>query len=126
MPELMANNEINWQNYYASYTRTYIERDVRELTQVGDEVKFFQFLAAAAAVNGSLLNIDKKCDNVKNGVTLLLDTLVKWQETYAIPSLSTFGFTIDELKELAGKTDRKKTPVVFTVDEIRKIFTDRL
>jgi uncharacterized protein len=57
MPELMANNEINWQNYYASYTRTYIERDVRELTQVGDEVKFFQFLAAAAAVNGSLLNI---------------------------------------------------------------------
>jgi alcohol dehydrogenase class IV len=75
---------------------------------------------------GSLLNIDKKCDNVKNGVTLLLDTLVKWQETYAIPSLSTFGFTIDELKELAGKTDRKKTPVVFTVDEIRKIFTDRL
>ena len=57
MPELVANEEINWQNYYASYTKTYIERDVRDLTQVGDEVKFYQFMTAVAAMNGMLLNI---------------------------------------------------------------------
>ncbi len=75
---------------------------------------------------GCLLNFDKKCKNVKDGVTLLLDTLIKWQEEYTISSLSTFGFTVEELMELAEKTDGKKSPVVFSVDEIRKIFTARL
>lgn len=57
MPEVCINQEIDWQMYYASYTKTYIERDVRELTQVGDEVKFINFLTAIASVTGQLLNL---------------------------------------------------------------------
>lgn len=57
MPEVCVNQEIDWQMFYASYTKTYIERDVRELTQVGDEVKFINFLTAIASVTGQLLNL---------------------------------------------------------------------
>ena len=56
-PELCANPEFEWQMFYAAYVRTYIERDVRDLSQVGDEVKFTQFMTVAASCTGQLLNI---------------------------------------------------------------------
>ncbi len=57
MPELCVNPEYDWQMFYGAYVKTYIERDVRELTQVGDEVKFMQFMTAAASCTGQLLNL---------------------------------------------------------------------
>jgi len=57
LPELAAHPDYDWQMYYGSYVRTYIDRDVRELTQVGDEVKFTRFIVAAAARTGQLLNL---------------------------------------------------------------------
>lgn len=56
MPELSAKLEIDWQMYYAAYVKTYLERDVRELTQIGDEVKFIKFMIGMAACTGQLLN----------------------------------------------------------------------
>lgn len=43
--------------FYGAYVRTYIERDVRQLTQVGDEVKFLQFMTVVASCTGQLLNL---------------------------------------------------------------------
>ena len=40
MPELCTHPEYDWQMFYGAYVRTYIERDVRDLAQVGDEIKF--------------------------------------------------------------------------------------
>jgi len=48
---------MDWQLFYASYVKTYLERDVRDLAQVGDEVKFLQFMTASAAMTGQLLNL---------------------------------------------------------------------
>ncbi len=56
MPELWANPDFDWQMYYGAYVKTYIERDVRELTQVGDEVKFTSFMTVVASQTGQLLN----------------------------------------------------------------------
>ncbi|GAB6276393.1 MAG: ATP-binding protein [Rectinema sp.] len=56
MPELYANEAFDWQLFYGAYVKTYIERDVRELTQVGDEIKFIRFMTAAASCTGQLLN----------------------------------------------------------------------
>lgn len=56
MPAMHTGDEMDWQMFYAAYTQTYIERDVRELTQVGDELKFLKFLTAIAARSGQLLN----------------------------------------------------------------------
>ena len=57
MPELYTNKDFDWQMYYGAYVKTYIERDVRELTQVGDEVKFLRFMTVAASYIGQLLNL---------------------------------------------------------------------
>ncbi|MDR0916857.1 MAG: ATP-binding protein [Oscillospiraceae bacterium] len=57
MPELCANSDFDWQMFYAAYVKTYIERDVRDLTQVGDEVKFLQFMTVTASCTGQLLNV---------------------------------------------------------------------
>jgi predicted AAA+ superfamily ATPase len=57
MPALAADAAMDWQLFYASYTRTYLERDVRDLAQVGDETKFFKFMTALASRTGQLLNM---------------------------------------------------------------------
>lgn len=57
MPEMQDNPDLNWQRFYGAYVRTYIERDVRELSEVGDTVKFTRFMVVAAASTGQLLNL---------------------------------------------------------------------
>ncbi|MCL1912914.1 MAG: AAA family ATPase [Eubacteriaceae bacterium] len=55
--ELSANPGYGWQICFAAYVRTYIERDVCDLGQVVDQVKFTQFMTAMACRTGQLLNL---------------------------------------------------------------------
>ncbi|MGN0636556.1 MAG: ATP-binding protein [Acutalibacteraceae bacterium] len=57
MPELADHPDFDWQIYYGAYVRTYIDRDVRELSEIGDTVQFTKFMIAAAASTGQLLNM---------------------------------------------------------------------
>lgn len=57
MPELRENPDFDWQMFYGAYVRTYIDRDVRELSEIGDTVKFTKFMVAVAACTGQLLNL---------------------------------------------------------------------
>jgi len=43
--------------YHASYVQTYVQRDVRQLAQVGDLTAFTRFLRSAAARTAQLLNV---------------------------------------------------------------------
>lgn len=54
-PAIYADN-IKSDVFYSSYIKTYIERDVRQLTQVADEMLFLQFIAVAASRTGQLVN----------------------------------------------------------------------
>ena len=56
-PEICANPDHDWHMFYAAYVKTYIERDVRSLSQVGDELKFVRFMTATASCTGQLLNV---------------------------------------------------------------------
>jgi len=56
-PEFCANPDFDWQMFYAAYVRTYLERDVRKLANVGDEVKFTQFMTVVASLTGQLVNM---------------------------------------------------------------------
>jgi len=47
--------------FYGSYLQTYLQRDVRDLTQVGNERSFLKFLRACAARTGQLLNLADLC-----------------------------------------------------------------
>lgn len=55
MPEYVAQN-IDRNTFFEDYITTYLERDVRDLAQVGDLLKFKKFLVAVAARNGETLN----------------------------------------------------------------------
>jgi predicted AAA+ superfamily ATPase len=44
------------KTFYDSYIRTYIERDLRALALVGDELTFMQFITVAASRTGQMLN----------------------------------------------------------------------
>ena len=55
-PELHANPEIDGTAFYNSYLATYLERDVRALTNVGSLRDFERFLRACALRSANLLN----------------------------------------------------------------------
>ena len=74
MPALYENNYRAWEKYYADYVSTYIERDVRELSQVGDTLAFGQFLTALASRTGELLNMNSLATEI--GVSA--PTIKRW------------------------------------------------
>ena len=76
-PELQDADK-EWNAFYADYVKTYMERDVRELAAVQDLTAFRQFMIAAAARTGEILNfsaiaseIGKDVKTVKNWISIL-------------------------------------------------------
>lgn len=55
MPALYET-EQDIEQFYASYVNTYLQRDVKHLTQVGDELAFLRFLSACAARTSQMVN----------------------------------------------------------------------
>jgi predicted AAA+ superfamily ATPase len=55
-PEIATDPSRDATLWHANYVRTYLERDVRSLRQVGDLSQFQSFLRAIAARSGGLLN----------------------------------------------------------------------
>ena len=49
MPALYADRNVDWETYYRSYADTYLQRDIRDLAQVGDEMQFYNFMTIVAA-----------------------------------------------------------------------------
>ncbi|MDC7289043.1 ATP-binding protein [Blautia schinkii] len=49
MPELYADESVDWETYYRSYVDTYLQRDIRDLTQVADAMQFYNFMTIVAA-----------------------------------------------------------------------------
>lgn len=56
-PALYVGEAPDRDLFYASYLQTYLQRDVRDLAQVGDLMAFTRFLRSAAARTAQLLNI---------------------------------------------------------------------
>lgn len=76
-PELQDLN-VSWSDFYASYVKTYLERDVRELSAVHDLDVFRRFMIAVAARTGEVLNysniaseVAKDVGTVKNWISIL-------------------------------------------------------
>jgi predicted AAA+ superfamily ATPase len=55
-PEIVESG-TDWSRFYASYLRTYLDRDVSQLAQVGDLLQFEKFMTSMAARTGQLLNV---------------------------------------------------------------------
>ncbi len=55
MPALYEN-EQNIEIYYSSYVNTYLQRDIKDLTQVADELTFMRFMTSCAARTSQMVN----------------------------------------------------------------------
>ena len=108
MPELYANEHMDWEQFYASYVNTYIERDVKQLDSVGDTLAFMQFMTALASRTGELLNMSALAKDI--GVDS--KTVKKWisvlQTSNIIYLLQPFSLNIN--KRIV------KTPKVYFTD----------
>ena len=59
MPAIVSNEVSNNSIFYGSYLSTYIERDVRNLFDAIDSLKFLRFLTAVAARCSQMLNVNE-------------------------------------------------------------------
>jgi len=57
MPALVSGESSNSQIFYSSYLTTYIERDIRALSDAIDSLKFYKFITAVAARCSQMLNV---------------------------------------------------------------------
>ena len=56
MPALYADEPLpDIERFHSSYVQTYLQRDIKDLSQVGDELAFLRFLTAVAARTGQML-----------------------------------------------------------------------
>ncbi len=73
-PEIRANKEVDRQLWCSSYIQTYLERDVRQIINVGDLNTFNRFLRICAARTGQILNMSE----VARDVGVSVPTIKKW------------------------------------------------
>ena len=73
-PEIRTNPEVNRQLWMGSYIQTYLERDVRQIVNVGDLTTFHRFLRLTAARTGQILNLS----DLSRDVGMSVPTIKKW------------------------------------------------
>lgn len=72
-PDINVNN-TNWETFYSSYLQTYIERDIKDLNAVKNEMYFLKFLRILASRTGKMLNYTDIASEV--GVSVM--TIKSW------------------------------------------------
>lgn len=84
-PAIVLNPDMDKDLFYGSYLQTYIQRDVRDLARVGDELAFLRFVKAGAARTGQLLNLaelardaDVAPNTAKNWLSVLEASGLVW------------------------------------------------
>jgi predicted AAA+ superfamily ATPase len=58
-PELYEteSNLADWSDYYSSYFQTYIEKDIKDVLNIQDELAFIRFVKAVASLTAEMLNM---------------------------------------------------------------------
>lgn len=73
-PEIASKKSIDRQLWCGSYISTYLERDVRNLSQVGDLSQFERFLKLCAIRTGQLLNLSE----IAKEIGMSVPTVKRW------------------------------------------------
>ncbi|GAB1825608.1 MAG: ATP-binding protein [Burkholderiales bacterium] len=56
--------DVDWEIFYDSYFQTYLQRDVRNLTKVSNEMEFVRFVRAVAGRIGQQINFNSLANDV--------------------------------------------------------------
>jgi predicted AAA+ superfamily ATPase len=70
-PKLFTDRDNRWELFYGAYVKTYIERDVRQLKAVQNELDFMRFMTALAARTGQLLNYTDLAKDIGTAVNTI-------------------------------------------------------
>ena len=73
-PELYDKPEMTSDSFYSSYVDTYIERDISQLINVKDKMKFQNFMEILASLTGQELVYD----NIAKAVGVKVNTIQSW------------------------------------------------
>ena len=106
-PEVQKGT-VSPKDFYSSYLKTYIERDIKNLSQVADEMQFLQFITVVASRTSQLVNygdIAREC-----GISEV--TAKKW-----LSLLVTSGI-VYLLKPYFANVEKRvvKTPKLYFID----------
>ena len=55
-PRVITEADVSRQIFYDSYIKTYIERDVKDILNITDNLKFYNFIRSTASRTGQILN----------------------------------------------------------------------
>ena len=107
-PQLFISEDNKWELFYNAYVKTYIERDVRQLKTVQNELDFMKFMTALTARTGQLLNYT----DLSKDVNVAVNTIRAW-----ISVLQTSGLIYLLQPYSNNMTNRViKTPKVYFMD----------
>lgn len=107
-PEPCLNKQADRRLWFSSYVQTYLERDVRELTQVSDLGAFSRFLMLVATRTGNLLNMADLADEI--GISA--PTVKRW---LSVLETSQLIYLLQPYYKNFGKRIRK-SPKLYLLD----------
>jgi predicted AAA+ superfamily ATPase len=107
-PALFKASDKDWNLFYDSYMQTYIERDVKQIIKVSNELLFVNFIRALAARTSQMLNYA----NIAGEIGINETTVKSW-----LSILQTSGL-IYLLQPYSGNLTNRiiKTPKVYFLD----------
>ena len=73
-PEMVVHSRMNAELWYGSYLQTYLERDIRNLAQVGDLRLFQQFVRLLASRCAQILNLS----GLASDIGISVSTVKRW------------------------------------------------
>jgi len=105
-PELAHG--VNVQNFYSGYLQTYLERDIRDIIAIKDEMKFLKFMASIAVRTAQEI----KYDDITKEVEIDIKTAQSW-----LSILQTSGL-VYMLQPYSNNAIKRiiKTPKIYFMD----------
>ena len=100
------NSNLDPAQWYNDYIQTYIERDVRQITNVGDLNTFRKFISICAARCGQIINLS----SIANDIGISYHTVRKW---ISIMEQSFIIFTLKPFHENYNKRLIKSPKIYF-------------
>jgi hypothetical protein len=73
-PEIVVDKNRDIQMWFKSYLNTYLERDIRNLRQIGNMLDFQRFLELIAYLNGQVLNLS----SIARDLGVAVNTIKIW------------------------------------------------
>ena len=77
----VCTGKAEWEIFYSSYLNTYLQRDIKDLAQVGDEMAFMRFMTACAARTSQMVNyadiakdVDISAPTAKHWLSILVSS----------------------------------------------------